>query len=123
VSSESGSTELFLGDGNDYRASMFPWKNGSRIKVKTLTLDVYARQHRFPKLIKIDVEGAETLVLEGAITLLSNASAPTWVIEVHSPEADVQVNALLSQHRYRCRYLMTAESASKAYPRHLVAEK
>ena len=42
----------------------------SSIEVKTVTLDyLYSFYGLKPDLVKIDVEGAETLVMEGAIKL------------------------------------------------------
>jgi len=54
------------------------------IVVKTTTLDeIYSRNQLLPDLIKIDVEGAEVLVLEGSTKIASNKQTKFFV-EVHS---------------------------------------
>ena len=51
----------------------------------TISLDdFYRRTGKIPQLVKVDVEGAEPLVLKGAASLLSQlppAIAPVWAIE------------------------------------------
>ena len=52
--------------------------------VRTITLDKYfcLFESKLPTFIKIDVEGAEMLVLEGGANMFSRDNAPTIVIEV-----------------------------------------
>jgi len=52
-----------------------------QIRVSTTTLDKYCLSHSRPTFIKIDVEGAEGQVIEGAIETLKNES-PIIVMEV-----------------------------------------
>ena len=52
-----------------------------QIRVSTTTLDKYCLSHSKPTFIKIDVEGAEGQVIEGAIETLKNES-PIIVMEV-----------------------------------------
>jgi FkbM family methyltransferase len=54
-----------------------------RVVVPTLTLDTLLEHFDRPSVVKIDVEGAEDLVLEGAGKLLSDVR-PTLLIEVGS---------------------------------------
>jgi FkbM family methyltransferase len=124
VSNVKGFAKLFLGDGNEYRASLFQWKGGNRLEVETLTLDEFVKTHRPPTLVKVDVEGAELLVLEGAADLLTGTHAPSWVIEVHSEQLDKAVNEVLTRHSYRIRYTDIPSSVRhRPYPRHLIAER
>jgi len=53
------------------------------IRVPTTTLDAHAAAHGRPDLIKVDVEGAEILVLRGASALLEQpaAAAPVVIFE------------------------------------------
>jgi FkbM family methyltransferase len=64
--------------------------------VNQLTIDSLVEQlHCFPDLIKIDIEGAEYLALEGAIKTASYFKT-TFMIEMHSPpELPMNENAKL----------------------------
>jgi FkbM family methyltransferase len=64
--------------------------------VQTETLDAileHENAHQV-RLIKIDVEGAETKVLQGAVKTLK-VLRPHWVIALHTPEQDVSVARIL----------------------------
>ena len=81
-----------------------PWieqyLNGSsnEIRVKTETLDSVVRQDRSPSLIKIDVEGHEVEVLQGARNTLSEAK-PLMIIESFPPKQS-SVLSLLDELGY-----------------------
>jgi FkbM family methyltransferase len=87
---------------------------GPGVPITTTTLDCVFRQSgRTPDLVKVDVEGAEMLVLLGARDLLSlpAETAPVWVME-HSPENCARfgypADDLLAQfrdHGYNCHWL------------------
>ena len=55
----------------------------TKVNVRTLTLDGYLRQKGIPhpSLVKVDVEGAEAWVLDGAISCRKTVPAPIWIIE------------------------------------------
>jgi hypothetical protein len=55
-------------------------------------------------LLKIDVEGAEALVLAGAAALLRDQS-PAVVVEIHNEAAGRRSVDLLTQAGYDCRRL------------------
>jgi FkbM family methyltransferase len=76
-------------------------RGGSRggFTVPTLRLDTLLNHYAPPHLVKIDVEGAEAFVLEGAKKLLTDAR-PILFIEVAS-ENEEQVRNLLTAARYR----------------------
>lgn len=67
----------------------------------TLALDDYASSQAgfVPDLIKIDVEGAETHVLEGARGLLIDR-LPHILLEVHSRDLERWCGAMLVEHGY-----------------------
>lgn len=55
-----------------------------QVIVPAISLDgLLAEQQRYPKLVKIDVEGAELKVIQGATQLLSSESAPILLLAVH----------------------------------------
>ena len=76
-----------------------PWieqyLNGSanEIRVKTETLDSVVRQDRSPSLIKIDVEGHEVEVLQGARNTLSEAK-PLMIIDSFPPKQSTVLSLL-----------------------------
>ena len=57
--------------------------NNSTLVTTTTLDDIYSRDQLLPDLIKIDVEGAEVLVLEGSTKIASNKQTKFFV-EVHS---------------------------------------
>lgn len=60
----------------------------TKIRVSTTTIDEFsARGGLVPTIMKIDVEGAEKLVIEGARATLSSGS-PTVILEVLKPPTD-----------------------------------
>ncbi|NLX94893.1 MAG: FkbM family methyltransferase [Rhodopirellula sp.] len=67
--------------------------------VPTLTLDLLLRETFRPDFVKIDVEGAEKMVLDGAATLLREAR-PSFYIEVNSANTDA-VTEMFRSHHYR----------------------
>ena len=70
-----------------------------QVLVPTLSLDLLLRSNSAPGFVKIDVEGAEELVLEGATRMLSEIR-PTIYIEVGSKACD-PVTTLLKDSDYR----------------------
>jgi FkbM family methyltransferase len=62
--------------------------------VPSVSLDDLAQRFGAPTLIKLDVEGAEARVLEGARLVLSDAQ-PVVVCELHGAEQRERVAALL----------------------------
>jgi hypothetical protein len=54
--------------------------------------------------VKIDVEGGEAQVLEGAVSLLKENS-PIVSVATHSPELDVYCNRLLTSLGYSVRQI------------------
>lgn len=79
------------------------------IDVAVTTLDQFVRDgHRPPTFVKIDVEGSEGAVLRGAAATLAN-HRPTLLIELHTPEQDVQVGRELLAHGYTAVRVETGE--------------
>lgn len=85
-------------------AAMFGWKGGHRIAVRGRTFDAMVHEHDFapPEVIKIDVEGAEPLVVAGmAVTLEKHR--PRFLIELHGLGPTGQTLEQLDRHGYRYR--------------------
>ncbi len=77
------------------------------IKADTL---VGARRVPAPSIIKIDVEGAELLVLEGGVEILSSVK-PILLIEVHNIVMMFYIQKLLTQLGYDIRILGEEDSS------------
>jgi FkbM family methyltransferase len=93
-------------------------KDGSEtIEVQSVSLDEFARTHRPPNVIKVDVEGAEYAVLEGGDRLFSSVK-PLLICEVHNGEACLDVTQWLSKREYSYVWLESSEK----FPRHLLAK-
>jgi FkbM family methyltransferase len=71
-------------------------------KVETTSLDdfVFNRRELPPDFIKIDVEGAESRVLQGAVQVIRQFR-PTMMIECHNPAEDRAVGDILAELRYK----------------------
>lgn len=93
VSDQDSEEEFFLVDAGDSPMNSLttgapgtPMMSGREIRktsIKTITLDNFCNESNLrPDLVKIDVEGAELLVLRGAAKLLSE-SCPTIILAVH----------------------------------------
>jgi len=92
-------------------------KGSGVIAVEAVTLDNFGLDHRLPAVIKIDVEGAEEQVLEGAEEVF-RVSQPTLVCEVHDARAAERVSEWLAAHRYGWNWLTEGDG----FPRHLLAQ-
>lgn len=80
------------------RSSAYSTEEMREVKVAMTTLDGYLAQHGLePSLMKIDVEGAEKLVLEGAARVLRDIR-PVIIIEV--TENAAAVSAMLESNGY-----------------------
>jgi FkbM family methyltransferase len=80
--------------------------NCDDMHVAATTLDTLISEegiHRL-NLVKIDVEGAETVVLAGGAKTLAEIK-PYFVIDLHTPEQDVAVARVLSDAGYDIRRL------------------
>ncbi|RMH72115.1 MAG: FkbM family methyltransferase [Gemmatimonadetes bacterium] len=95
--------------------------NLDSVEVATETLDHFIQDHPLPHLIKLDVEGAESMVLKGAAHLLSRPDAPTWVIEIHDEDNDRKVTDILELNQYSINNII--EPRQRVYPKHIIAHK
>lgn len=110
VSSVVGTAPLFFAsDVPDGVASLAaPEGHVSRVTCRTLTLDRFAEEEgeRLPTLVKVDVEGAEKAVLEGAAGILSGSQPPMLLLEMEDEQfgrhgtSKRDIQRLLSQYGY-----------------------
>lgn len=99
LSGQNNSLDRHYKNFDANRKNAFSHEDMKRITVRMTTLDSYlATSGIRPSLIKIDVEGAENLVLRGAEHCLVEIR-PTIIVEV-TERAD-EVAALMARHRYR----------------------
>jgi FkbM family methyltransferase len=118
VSDKCGTSLLYLHNSgksvlNSITKTAMMWKEGpssqpESVEVKTCSIDEYCERTKLqPRAIKIDVEGAELMVLRGAREVLTRHK-PTLILAVHpalipGQETDV-LFSLLDQHGYKiCR--------------------
>src|SRR5690606_28466374 len=116
----TGTTQINV--GNSTKVSSIKSLSGQRQdwrEVETITLDDYWVKVGRPKvkLIKIDVEGAESLVINGMKTLLRESS-PHIMLEMHlfaldDAEKQVIIDILFAKNRYIARLLYVTDLGSK----------
>lgn len=83
-------------------------------QVNATSLDVFVLDegNRAPQFVKIDVEGAEALVLSGARQVLA-LHHPTLLIELHGPIHAREAYAELARHDYKWQYICPQGSTLK----------
>lgn len=74
------------------------------LKLRSTTLDIFARLHEFPDFLKIDVEGEEGRVMEGARSILARGTA-VICCELHNDSAAATVVRILHEFGYAVRRL------------------
>jgi hypothetical protein len=73
---------------------------GSQSRDGEMTIDDAARRFFMPDFIKMDIEGAEDLALDGASETLSQRH-PGMIIEVHGADKEERCLAILRRYAYR----------------------
>jgi FkbM family methyltransferase len=93
VSNASGFAFL---DGDEAMGSLA----ASGRRVETVTLDEYvARTNRHPHLVKMDIEGGETLAFDGMAAMM-RSDRPVLIVEIHSEAAHDRFARVVRDHRY-----------------------
>ena len=91
------------------------------LDVQVTTLDEAADRFGLPHFIKLDVEGAEAQVLEGARHVLQTAR-PTWLLEIHGADPDRKVRGILCAHGYQLTPLVGGRLVEPpSFPHHVLA--
>jgi len=101
VGEKKGSMNFFLGL-HDKQGSLvgIGRESGKKIDVPIITIDDFITEGNAPPdFIKIDIEGAESLALNGFAHLIDSIR-PLLFIELHTPEQDTLVGRFLQEHSY-----------------------
>jgi FkbM family methyltransferase len=101
-----GNAHVRTGDGNP---------DGTRI-VRCVTLDDFARDNPVPRLVKIDVEGAESDVLKGADQVFRTAR-PYVLCEVHDSANAEFIEPWIRERGYLFQWI----DEGGRWPRHFLA--
>lgn len=123
VSDHVGEVKLFEGDTALTATIMQDvYKNNKFHLVKALTFDEFIKTAPPPDFIKIDVEGAEILVLEGAHFLLGSENPPKLLIEIHGKDVARSIRCILEHEKKYFLYSLEGEKIeSDSIPRHILA--
>lgn len=89
--------------------------------VKTITLDEFTKTERPPDFVKMDIEGAEVLALQGAYGLLTRPNSPKFLIELHGKDAADKVREIFGKEDYFFYTLDLTRIDSNCMPRHVLA--
>jgi FkbM family methyltransferase len=92
------------------------------IDCRAVRLDTFIRGSRAPDLLKVDVEGAEVEVLQGATGLLA-ARRPKLIVEVHRAELLPRILEILGPLGYRVDRMETVDEFPGHYLVTTVVEK
>jgi len=99
VSDLNGESELFINttEGSGIHSLAYDERlNKESDTIKTRTFDSLTGTYGNPDLVKIDVEGAELKIIEGAEETLKNGNID-WFIEVHSSKTGKRIDRI-KQH-------------------------
>jgi FkbM family methyltransferase len=97
-------------------------ESANTFDVDVTTVDEISREHGAPRLVKVDVEGAEVRVLRGAAQTLREMR-PALLIELHAPDLASAARDLLHDAGYRF-YELSGQPIpdSTPLPHHVVAQ-
>ncbi len=123
IGATTGTAELSFASGQNSEAHLgSPKSEGESVTtVPITTLDAFVAAHRRPTLVKVDVEGAETAVLEGAPRLLADGT--TFLIELHGIDKGMRVSATLREAGYRLERLDGSVADLPEREHHLIARR
>lgn len=108
VSDQNGEAKLYLSSayGRHSLLNGFPYVQklkSNYVKVRTATLDSLLKKGVAVDLIKVDVEGAEWKVLNGAKKFMDNIKS--WLIELHDLTRRKELEDLMKSYGYNVRWV------------------
>jgi FkbM family methyltransferase len=116
ISNFVGTTNFFIGKHNKQGSVVgIGCETGTKVEVEVITLDeLISKGLALPDFMKIDIEGAESLALEGFSQSITKCY-PTFAIDLHTPQEDVKVAYFLKKYNYKFYRLKngTAEKYTK----------
>jgi len=124
IAAKSGESLLFLDTFHAGHTLVDGRVSENGIRVAVTSLDDFVREHGLPGLdvVKLDIEGAELLALDGMQQILSGARRPAILCEVHAPIAPEEVIAKLAAHGYDAGALDAVLTGhAHAVPVHVIA--
>jgi Methyltransferase FkbM domain len=95
------------GFGDDGRVSLIKKYVSHRTEPDHCTLDSFDSELQGPCLVKIDVDGGEGSVLQGANKLLDRKDT-TWIIETHSAELEIECEQVLRSKGFTTKIVKNA---------------
>jgi FkbM family methyltransferase len=92
--------------GLDLMNHMVQDANGDSVEVALTTLDREAEGVGHVALVKLEAEGYEREILDGASTLLTQSAPPAWLVEVNGQRnrargGDAPIREVFARHGYR----------------------
>ena len=102
-------TKLYVGSHcgghtlSAHRSSLASGNQQKYIKTKMVTLNTLLKNYESIDLVKVDVEGAEWLVLEGAEDVLDRVKS--WIVEVHGLKRKEEMEKWFSDRDYRHKWI------------------
>lgn len=123
VTESTGQAKLFATHSDKTPSVIRAARGGEGVDVSTVTLDEFAATHRPPTVVKIDVEGAEHLVFDGASQLLSGSHRVDWIVEIHDEQNEQSVTRSIQSNHYAVRTLPPLIARAETYPCHIVASR
>jgi FkbM family methyltransferase len=124
VSNDAGFVELDDSGSSDMVkfAQLEKDRPRHKVRVPTVTLDEQVDKFGMPDVVKIDIEGAEMLALQGAKRMLGAGNA-TLLVEIHSEELYAEIQPYLKSFGYRFFRISGKEITDNAYVRFVIAKK
>jgi len=123
VSNTNGTLDFTIEENNanshisDIDISHAAMSTAEVIKIKTVRLDDYVKEKKIqPKVIKIDVEGAELDVLNGALETLRKYK-PFCIVSTHSKQLHDNCKKLFEENGYTVENLENFEHELCCYPK------
>lgn len=83
ITDEIGNAILSFGEAYERSARLGADENWDVTEIETYSIDEFAERHVNPTILKIDVEGAEDLVIKGAQNLLKTGDIRLILLELH----------------------------------------